>query len=325
MTFFKQLQQRSTLKAPIFFPSLFFIIFVTLYCSFFPQHAQGTLNVVKQQIFSHFSWFYVLAVSIFIVFLVLLCTSRLGDIRLGSDNEEPEYPFLSWIAMLFAAGMGIGLMYFGVAEPMLHYANPLHQGMTAAEKTKEAMLMTFYHWGIHAWAIYAVIGLALAYFGFRYKLPLTIRSGFYPLLKQRISGFWGHVIDVCALCSTIFGITTTLGYGAMQLDAGLNSLGWIDSRSFSTLSLLIILVMCFATISAITGVAKGVRRLSEINLFFALILMLFVIVLGPTLLLLTSFTENLGYYLSNLVSLSFRTFAYEPENQGWFSGWTVLY
>ncbi|UZV73447.1 BCCT family transporter [Pasteurella multocida] len=325
MTFFKQLQQRSTLKAPIFFPSLFFIIFVTLYCSFFPQHAQGTLNVVKQQIFSHFSWFYVLAVSIFIVFLVLLCTSRLGDIRLGSDNEEPEYPFLSWIAMLFAAGMGIGLMYFGVAEPMLHYANPLHQGMTAAEKTKEAMLMTFYHWGIHAWAIYAVIGLALAYFGFRYKLPLTIRSGFYPLLKQRISGFWGHVIDVCALCSTIFGITMTLGYGAMQLDAGLNSLGWIDSRSFSTLSLLIILVMCFATISAITGVAKGVRRLSEINLFFALILMLFVIVLGPTLLLLTSFTENLGYYLSNLVSLSFRTFAYEPENQGWFSGWTVLY
>lgn len=230
---------------------------MSLYIVLFPQHAQGTLNVVKQQIFSHFSWFYVLAVSIFIVFLVLLCTSRLGDIRLGSDNEEPEYPFLSWIAMLFAAGMGIGLMYFGVAEPMLHYANPLHQGMTAAEKTKEAMLMTFYHWGIHAWAIYAVIGLALAYFGFRYKLPLTIRSGFYPLLKQRISGFWGHVIDVCALCSTIFGITTTLGYGAMQLDAGLNSLGWIDSRSFSTLSLLIILVMCFATISAITGLQRG--------------------------------------------------------------------
>lgn len=256
---------------------------------------------------------------------MLLCSSRLGDVRLGADNEEPEYPFLSWVAMLFAAGMGIGLMYFGVAEPMLHYVSPLSQGLTEAEKAKEAMLMTFYHWGIHAWAIYAVIGLALAYFGFRYKLPLTIRSGFYPLLKHRISGFWGHVIDVCALCSTIFGITTTLGYGAMQLDAGLNSLGWIDSRSFSTLSILIIVVMCLATISAITGVAKGVRRLSEINLFLALSLLIFVMVVGPTLLLFTSFTENLGYYLSKLVSLSFRTFAYEPENQGWFSGWTVLY
>lgn len=325
MSFLKQLRANSTLKAPIFLPSLFLITFITLYCIFFPQYAQTTLNFAKQQIFTHFSWFYVLATSIFILFLVLLCSSRLGDVRLGADNEEPEYPFLSWVAMLFAAGMGIGLMYFGVAEPMLHYVSPLSQGLTNTEKAKEAMLMTFYHWGIHAWAIYAVIGLTLAYFGFRYKLPLTIRSGFYPLLKHHISGFWGHVIDVCALCSTIFGITTTLGYGAMQLDAGLNSLGWIDSRSFSTLSILIIVVMCLATISAITGVAKGVRRLSEINLFLALSLLIFVMVMGPTLLLLTSFTENLGYYLSKLVSLSFRTFAYEPQNQGWFSGWTVLY
>ncbi|VEI58884.1 putative transporter [Pasteurella multocida] len=325
MSFLKQLRANSTLKAPIFLPSLFLITFITLYCIFFPQHAQTTLNFAKQQIFTHFSWFYVLAASIFILFLVLLCSSRLGDVRLGADNEEPEYPFLSWVAMLFAAGMGIGLMYFGVAEPMLHYVSPLSQGLTNTEKAKEAMLMTFYHWGIHAWAIYAVIGLTLAYFGFRYKLPLTIRSGFYPLLKHHISGFWGHVIDVCALCSTIFGITTTLGYGAMQLDAGLNSLGWIDSRSFSTLSILIIVVMCLATISAITGVAKGVRRLSEINLFLALSLLIFVMVMGPTLLLFTSFTENLGYYLSKLVSLSFRTFAYEPQNQGWFSGWTVLY
>lgn len=325
MTFLKQLRAVSTLKAPIFFPSLVFIIFVTGYCTLFPAQAQQVLNLAKHHIFTHFSWFYVLAVSIFILFLILLCSSRLGDIRLGGDNEVPEYPFLSWIAMLFAAGMGIGLMYFGVAEPMLHYVNPLHQQMTQAERVKEAMLMTFYHWGIHAWAIYAVIGLALAYFGFRYKLPLTIRSGFYPLLKHRISGFWGHLIDICALCSTIFGITTTLGYGAMQLDAGLNHLGWIDSRSFSTLSMLIIAVMCLATISAITGVAKGVRRLSEVNLFLALALLVFVIIVGPTLLLFTSFTENLGYYLSNLVALSFRTFAYEPENQGWFSGWTVLY
>lgn len=325
MSFYPKFRQTNTLKPQIFLPSLLFILCVTLYCTLFPQHAQMTLNTVKQSIFDHFSWFYVLAVSIFILFLILLAGSRLGDVRLGGDDTHPEYLFFSWIAMLFAAGMGIGLMYFGVAEPMSHYVNPLSTGLSSAQITKDAMLMSFYHWGIHAWAIYAVVGLALAYFGFRYQLPLTIRSGFYPLLKHRISGFWGHLIDIFALCSTIFGITTTLGYGAMQLDAGLNSLGWIDERSFSTLSILIVVVMILATLSAITGVAKGVRRLSEINLFFALTLLVFVLCVGPTLLLLSGFSENLGYYLSNVIQLSFRTFAYAPEHQGWFSGWTVLY
>lgn len=321
----KKLRAASTFKAPIFVPSIAFIVLVTLYCSLFPKHAQTTLNAAKQVVFDNFSWLYVLAASAFILFLLLLCAGRLGDIRLGGDNEEPEYPFLSWVAMLFAAGMGIGLMYFGVAEPMLHYARPLHSNLTEVERIKESMLTSFYHWGVHAWAIYGVIGLTLAYFGFRYKLPLTIRSGFYPILKHRISGFWGHVIDIVALCSTIFGVSTTLGYGALQLDAGLNSLGLVSERSFSTLSILIVIVMFIAALSAISGVGKGVRRLSEINLVLALGLMLFVVIAGPTLLLFSSFTENLGTYLSNLVDISFRTFAYEPENHDWFNGWTVVY
>lgn len=325
LSFLTQWKEKTNLKCPIFLPSLGLIMAVICLAIFFPDNTQSLLNNAKQTIFQQFSWFYVLAVSGFILFLLLLCASRLGDIRLGTENEKPQYPFVSWMAMLFAAGMGIGLMYFGVAEPILHYANPLHPSLSETDRVKEAMLMTFYHWGIHAWAIYAVLGLTLAYFGFRYKLPLTIRSGLYPLLKQRIAGGWGHLIDVIALCSTIFGIVTTLGFGAMQLDAGLNSLGWLESRSFGTLSIIIIIVMGLATLSAISGVGKGVRRLSEINLFLAIALLVFVIAFGPTRLILSAFSENIGNYLSNLMNLSFRTFAYETEHQAWFSGWTILY
>ena len=325
MNFIDKLRASSTLKAPIFVPTVAFVAMVAIFCSAFPELAQTTLNAVKQSVFQHFSWFYILAGSIFFLFLVFLCTSNLGNIRLGADTDEPEFSFMSWIAMLFAAGMGIGLMYFGVAEPVLHYLKPEHAGLDESARMKEAMMTTFYHWGIHAWAIYAVIALALAYFGFRYKLPLTVRSGFYPLLKNRISGFWGHVIDVVALCSTIFGLTTTLGYGAMQVNAGFNNLGVLDSNSFGVLAIIIIVAMSLAVISAISGVGKGVKILSETNLALAGLLLIFVIVAGPTLLLFSGLTENLGYYFSSLLEISFRTFAYEPEKQDWLNSWTVVY
>lgn len=325
MSLLKKLHSSSTLKKGIFFPSVLFVAFVTVYCAVFPQQAQTQLNLVKNILFNNFSWFYIFAGSIFFLFLFFLSVSRLGDIRLGSDTDEPEFSFASWIAMLFAAGMGIGLMYFGVAEPILHYLKPLHPNLSEAERMKEAMVTTFYHWGIHAWAIYAVIALALAYFGFRYKLPLTVRSGFYPLLKNRISGFWGNAIDVIALCSTIFGLSTTLGFGVMQVNAGFNSLGLIDSNEFSVLAIIVIVAITLAVLSAISGVGKGVKILSEINLTLAGLLLIFVIVSGPTLLLFSSLTESIGYYFSSLLEISFRTFAYEPENQGWLSGWTVLY
>lgn len=325
MSLLKKLHSSSTLKKGIFFPSVLFVAFVTVYCAVFPQQAQTQLNLVKNILFNNFSWFYIFAGSIFFLFLFFLSVSRLGDIRLGSDTDEPEFSFASWIAMLFAAGMGIGLMYFGVAEPILHYLKPLHPNLSEAERMKEAMVTTFYHWGIHAWAIYAVIALALAYFGFRYKLPLTVRSGFYPLLKNRISGFWGNAIDVIALCSTIFGLSTTLGFGVMQVNAGFNSLGLIDSNEFSVLAIIVIVAITLAVLSAISGVGKGVKILSEINLTLAGLLLIFVIVSGPTLLLFSSLTESIGYYFSSLLEISFRTFAYEPENQGWLSGWTVFY
>ncbi|HJF74701.1 BCCT family transporter [Gallibacterium anatis] len=319
------LKSTSTFKTPIFLPSLLFILLVTGLGIVVPETTQKLLNGIKNNIFDNFSWFYVVAVSMFILFLLLLCASSLGDIKLGTENEEPEYPFMSWMAMLFAAGMGIGLMYFGVAEPISHYVAPLAENASHTEKVENALLLSFFHWGIHAWAIYAVIGLTLAYFSFRYKLPLTIRSGFYPILKHRVSGFWGHLIDIIALCSTVFGVTTTLGYGAMQLDAGLHAVGWMDDRSLTTLSVIIVVVMTLAAISAITGVAKGVRRLSEINLGMAILLMIFVLIAGPTIYLFSNFSENIGNYLSNFIELSFRTFANEPEKKSWFNGWTVLY
>lgn len=325
MSFIQELRASSTLKAPIFVPTVFLVALVALFCSVFPEQAQTTLNAAKQVVFTNFSWFYILAGSIFFLFLMFLCVSSLGSIRLGADTDEPEYSFMSWMAMLFAAGMGIGLMYFGVAEPFSHYLKPVQEGLNESERMKEAMMTTFYHWGIHAWAIYAVIALALAYFGFRYKLPLTVRSGFYPLLKNRIAGFWGNLIDVVALCSTIFGLTTTLGYGAMQVNAGFKFLGVLDSSSFGVLAITVIIAMALAVTSAISGVGKGVKILSETNLVIAGLLLIFVIVAGPTLLLFSGLTENLGYYFSSLLELSFRTFAYESEKQDWLSNWTVVY
>jgi len=304
--------------------TLFFVVLLVAMILIAPEQTQTLLNAAKSGIFANFSWFYVLAFSVFLGFLVILSVSSLGNIKLGNDEEEPEFGFLSWLAMLFAAGMGVGLMFFGVAEPLTHYLSDITAG-TAEHKQQEALLHTLFHWGIHAWAVYGTIALALAYFGFRYKLPLALRSCFYPLLKERINGKLGDLIDIMALLATLFGIITTLGFGASQLGAGLHQLGWISENSFSLQMVVIAVVMSLATFSAISGVGKGVKILSELNLTLAFCLLIFVLVAGPTLYLLSAFSDNIGTYLSNLVQLSFKTYVYEQEHTGWFSGWTILY
>ena len=262
---------RSTFNSWVTIPGIIVILAVVIACAAFPGSSGYYLNEAKQWITKSWGWLFILGVSCFVIFLLLLCVSKLGDIRLGDDDEEPEYPFLSWIAMLFAAGMGIGLMYFGVAEPISHYALPLDPNLSQGARAETAMLNTFFHWGIHAWAIYGVLGLALAYFGFRYHLPLTVRSGFYPLLKNRLDGALGRIIDITALCCTIFGITTTLGFGALQLGAGLKQIGFISHIDMPQLIVIIIVSISFSILSAISGVGKGVRHLSEINLLLALV------------------------------------------------------
>lgn len=324
MSFSTFLNKKSSFNPFVIGITLLLVSILILATLFLPEQTTNLLNSAKLGIFANFSWFYVLAFSIFLCVLMILSISNLGNIKLGTNEEDPEFSFISWIAMLFAAGMGVGLMFFGVAEPLSHFFSNITNG-GIEQKQQQALLYTVFHWGIHAWAVYAIIGLALAYFGFRYKLPLALRSCFYPLFKDRINGKLGDTIDIMALVATLFGIITTLGFGASQLGAGLVQLGWISQNSFSLQVAIIAVVMGLAVFSAISGVGKGVKLLSEINLALAFLLLLFVLVTGPTLNLLSSFSDNLGTYLSNVVQLSFKTYAYETENVGWFTGWTVLY
>lgn len=324
MSLSKFMEKQTSFNPLVIGATLFFVVLLVAMILIAPEQTQTLLNAAKSGIFANFSWFYVLAFSVFLGFLVILSVSSLGNIKLGNDEEEPEFGFLSWLAMLFAAGMGVGLMFFGVAEPLTHYLSDITTG-SAEHKQQEALLHTLFHWGIHAWAVYGTIALALAYFGFRYKLPLALRSCFYPLLKERINGKLGDLIDIMALLATLFGVITTLGFGASQLGAGLHQLGWISENSFSLQIVVIAVVMSLATFSAISGVGKGVKILSELNLTLAFCLLIFVLVAGPTLYLLSAFSDNIGTYLSNLVQLSFKTYVYEQEHTSWFRGWTILY
>ncbi|ARC03438.1 transporter [Neisseria gonorrhoeae] len=304
--------------------TLFFVCVLVVLVLTVPDQVQMWLDRAKEVIFTEFSWFYVLTFSIFLGFLLILSVSGLGNIRLGRDEDVPEFGFLSWLAMLFAAGMGVGLMFFGVAEPLMHYFSDITVG-APEHRQQQALLHTVFHWGVHAWSVYGTIALALAYFGFRYKLPLALRSCFYPLLKEKIFGRFGDAIDIMALLATFFGIITTLGFGASQLGAGLQEMGWIAENSFGVQVLIIAAVMSLAVVSAISGVGKGVKVLSELNLGLAFLLLFFVLAADPTVYLLSAFGDNIGNYLGNLVRLSLKTYAYEREHKPWFESWTVLY
>ena len=316
---------KSTFKKGIVVPSLIFILAITFVSSFFPQQAGLYLGVVQEWIFINLNWVYVWVVTIFVLFLLFLFFSKYGAIRLGDNDSEPEYSFFSWISMLFAAGMGIGLMYFGVAEPIGHFSDPTFAALDEVKRAKNAQLYTFFHWGIHAWAVYGVVGLSLAYFTYRYRLPLSLRSCFYPILKNKINGSAGDVIDTFALCSTFFGITTTLGFGVVQLNAGLVELGLMKETGFSYQVAIVFVIMAISIVSATSGVNKGVKFLSQLNIVLALAFLLFILICGPTVFLLGSLSEGIGYYLSQFFSLAFNTHAYEPETQQWFFNWTVLY
>ena len=227
--------------------------------------------------------------------------------------------------MLFAAGMGIGLMYFSVAEPMQHYSTDAFSESQIISRAKNAQLYTFFHWGIHAWAIYGLVGLCLAYFTYRYRLPLSLRSCLYPLLKDKITGKWGDVIDIFALCSTFFGITTTLGFGVVQINSGLETLNILPETGFIYQLLIVAVLVSVAVFSATSGVDKGVKILSKINVVAVVILLLFVLVLGPTVYLIGSFTYGLGNYINNFFDLTFNTHVYEAKTLPWFYNWTILY
>lgn len=316
---------RSTLKRGITIPSLIFIIGVCLVSAVYPAATEDLLNIVKNFIFVNLNWVYVWSVTLFVIFLIYIMTSKYGNIRLGRNDSKPNYSFFSWLSMLFAAGMGIGLMYFSVAEPMQHYSNEIFASRTPVQRAQNAQLYTFFHWGIHAWAIYGVVGLALAYFSYRYRLPLSLRSCFYPLLKDKIKGKWGNLIDIFALCSTFFGITTTLGFGVVQINSGLVTLHILPETSFPYQVLIVTVLVSLAIFSAVSGLDKGVRILSNINITAVVVLLLFVLIFGPTVYLIGSFTEGIGTYINSFFSLTFNTHVYEENTQSWFHDWTILY
>lgn len=307
---------------PVFGGAALIIFLTVAFAIGSPAKAAIVFEQVQSWIVHEMGWFYVAAVATFIIFAVFVAFSDMGRIKLGPDEAQPDFSTGSWFAMLFSAGMGIGIMFYGVAEPILHYSSPpVGAGGTSAA-ARGAMQLTFFHWGLHAWAVYAVVGLSLAYFSFRRGLPLTLRSGLQPLLGDRINGWVGHVVDIFAVFGTMFGVATSLGIGVMQVNAGLNYLFGIDISVTMQVGLIMAITL-LATLSVASGINAGVRRLSELNLILALLLLLFVLVAGPTAFLFQAFVQNTGTYLSDIVSNTFMLYAYEPNE--WIGNWTLFY
>ncbi|NZA25617.1 choline BCCT transporter BetT [Luteimonas sp. SJ-92] len=310
------------INPPVFFSSALLALAFVALGAFAPEWSERFFGDLKDWVTESAGWFYVLAVAGFLVFVIALAVSSFGRIRLGPDHSTPDYSYPSWFAMLFSAGMGIGLMFFGVAEPLMHYATPPVGDPETVAAARQAMRVTFFHWGIHAWAIYAVVALSLAYFAFRHGLPLTIRSSLYPLIGERIHGPIGHAVDVFAVLGTLFGVATSLGFGVIQVNAGLAYLFDVPV-GIGVQMLLIAAITGVATVSVGLGLDAGIRRISELNMILAVALLVFVLVAGPTVYLLQTLVQNSGMYISNLFSMTFNLYAYEPT--GWIGGWTLFY
>jgi choline/glycine/proline betaine transport protein len=294
------------------------------------EQASKVFNATLTTIADYGGWFYILVANIFLGLILYFAFSKFGRIRLGGQNAKPEFSTFAWFAMLLSAGMGIGLMFWSVGEPMSHFTSPpaifgSEPGSPKAGET--AMTVTFFHWGLHPWGLYALVGLGLAFFAFNRNLPLTMRSLFYPLLGERIYEWPGHIIDILAVVADLFGLATSLGLGVSQVAAGLSFLIEGFPGTVTVQVILIAVITGFAVISVMVGLDGGVRRLSEWNLYLAAIFMLFVLVLGPTLFILDTFVQNLGNYVASFPLLSFWTesFGEGPADASWQNAWTVFY
>ncbi|MBL4890602.1 MAG: BCCT family transporter, partial [Rhizobiaceae bacterium] len=323
---------------PVFVISALSIIAFVLITLMFQEGATEFFGWLRPFLTSTFDWFFLSAANIFVIFCIFLMVTPMGKIRLGGKDAKPDYGYMGWFAMLFAAGMGIGLMFFGVSEPMSHFASSM--GGTAAESGLRtdwaplgaaagdaiaardlAMAATIFHWALHPWAIYAVVALALAFFSFNRGLPLTLRSAFYPILGERIWGWWGHVIDILAVFATLFGLATSLGFGTEQALAGMNFLfGW--STGGGAKVLLIAVITALALVSVLRGLDGGVKVLSEINIALAALLLLFVIAVGPTAVIFDTIFSGGAAYIKQIVPLSM---PFGREDTNFSQGWTSFY
>ncbi|MGD9931658.1 MAG: BCCT family transporter [Mangrovibacterium sp.] len=307
---------------PVFWPSAILIVFFIAVTLIVGKPMDQVFSAIQSAISDNAGWFFILAVNFFLFFCFAMAFTKYGKIRIGGEGARPEFSRGSWFAMLFSAGMGIGILFWSVGEPISHFVSPpIGEGKTL-ESAKLAMDLTFLHWGLHAWGIYALVGMSLAFFAFNKKLPLTISSVFYPVLGKKIHGPIGKVINVMAVVATLFGLATSLGLGVQQVSAGLNHLfGLADT--VTTQVLLIAGITLAATASVVAGLDAGVRRLSELNIIIGALFLLFMILIGPTMFIFDSFTQNVGSYVQHFFSQSFWTESYQQTS--WQNGWTVFY
>lgn len=315
--------EKSSIHRPVFFSSTLIICCLTLLGAIWPLSTEQFFAKLQNTMIHYTGWLYILGVAIFLIFLVFLMFSRFGEIKLGMDHEEPNFSLKTWISMLFSAGMGIGLMFYGVAEPLMHFLEPPVGEPASIAIAKEALKITFFHWGLHAWAIYAIVALSLAYFSYRHHLPLLPRAALHPLIGNKIYGPIGDMIDSFAVIGTMFGIATSLGISATQVNSGLNYLFDVPINHLTQVCIILIITLC-ATLSVVSGLNKGIKKLSNLNMGLAIFLVLLMLCVGPTINILKAFVQNTGNYFSDLVHITFNLYAYQKKEE-WLGGWTLFY
>ncbi|QIZ61769.1 choline transporter [Acinetobacter indicus] len=316
-------QTTDSLNKVVFFLSATLILLFSLVTILFNDQANQLITQILNWVSRTFSWYYLLAATLYLVFVLFIALSRYGDIKLGPKHSKPEFSLLSWSAMLFSAGIGIDLMFFSVAEPLSHYMNPpVGEGQTF-EAARQSMVWTLFHYGLTGWSMYALVGVALGYFSYRYNLPLTIRSALYPIFGKRVNGWIGHSVDTAAVLGTIFGIATTCGIGVVQLNYGLHVLFDVPENLLIQSALIAVAVIITA-ISVASGVNKGLRILSEVNIYVSIGLLLFILMMGNTEFLLAALIQNFGDYISQFPQLSLTSFPFEQPKE-WMNSWTLFF
>ncbi|HLS35265.1 MAG TPA: BCCT family transporter [Bacillota bacterium] len=310
---------------PVFIISLSIILAFILWGTINNENLYNVTTAIQNFLQIRFGWFYLISATVILIFVIYLAFSKYGNIKLGNDDDEPEYSTFSWLAMLFSAGMGIGLVFWGVAEPVSHFFDPATGEPETGAAAAESLRFTFFHWGLHPWGVYALIALTLAFFKFRKNAPGTISATFEPLIGERTKGWIGKTIDIIAVFATVFGVATSLGLGAIQINGGLSYLNSNIPDAISTQLIIIAGVTILFTLSAISGIGRGIKWLSNTNIILAILLMFFFLFAGPTTFLLDLLTTTVGAFIQYFPEMSFRMAPFNADNSSWIQSWTIFY